>query len=235
MQVLADVVARPTDVLAACLTNMLPSGRRVATASSFTRDHPADTHTDLQPTSQYPSQHPAPAYAFTAASGPTTASQPTIPSLPSASTPRPPPSQAPSRTPSHASASASSTLPATPEAAAEAESSPEVSLRRRVVGVLVKMLTTPASACRPSSPEALRLLGFFVNSLSNPQLTQPDPLVGTGAWRGRGRAVKVAGQGRAGGRWRRGLSTGSCSRATCVAFLLSSCCACRSTCPAGLC
>ena len=38
------------------------------------------------------------------------------------------------------------------------------------VRVLAKMLTTPASAARPASAEARRILGFFINSLSNPQV-----------------------------------------------------------------
>ncbi|KAG2442546.1 hypothetical protein HXX76_002632 [Chlamydomonas incerta] len=183
-QVLADVVARPADVLAACLANMLPAGSRAADACPAAPDCPEDArtdtdmHIDLRPPSQR--QHPAPAAsALASVPASASASQPTIPSLPSASTPRPPPSQA-SACPAPAGTSPAPSV--TPEAAAEAESSPEVSLRRRVVGVLVKMLTTPASACRPASPEALRLLGFFVNSLSNPQLTQPAPLVHMPSW-----------------------------------------------------
>jgi hypothetical protein len=57
------------------------------------------------------------------------------------------------------------------------ESDPGVALRRRVVEVMTKMLTTPASACRPAGSEAQRILGFFINSLSNPQLTKPSTLV----------------------------------------------------------
>ncbi|GIL42944.1 hypothetical protein Vafri_768, partial [Volvox africanus] len=59
---------------------------------------------------------------------------------------------------------------------------PEVVLRVRVVEVLVKMLTTPASACRPAGAEALRILGFFINSLSNPQLKKPPPLSDMLSW-----------------------------------------------------
>ncbi|GIL73021.1 hypothetical protein Vretifemale_3258, partial [Volvox reticuliferus] len=59
---------------------------------------------------------------------------------------------------------------------------PEVALRVRVVEVLVKMLTTPASACRPAGAEALRILGFFINSLSNPQLKKPPPLSDMLSW-----------------------------------------------------
>ncbi|GLI69025.1 hypothetical protein VaNZ11_013564, partial [Volvox africanus] len=59
---------------------------------------------------------------------------------------------------------------------------PEVVLRVRVVEVLVKMLTTPASACRPAGAEALRILGFFINSLSNPQLKKPPPLGDMLSW-----------------------------------------------------
>ncbi|GLC51113.1 hypothetical protein PLESTB_000467200 [Pleodorina starrii] len=59
---------------------------------------------------------------------------------------------------------------------------PEVALRVRVVEVLVKMLTTPASACRPAGQEAIRILGFFVNSLSNPGLKKPPPLSDMLSW-----------------------------------------------------
>ncbi|PNH09351.1 putative callose synthase 6 [Tetrabaena socialis] len=55
-------------------------------------------------------------------------------------------------------------------------------LRWRVVGVLASMLNTPATACRPASAEAQRILGFFINSLSNPQLKKPAPVCNMRSW-----------------------------------------------------